>query len=266
MRNSLFARNKWFLLACAIAALAGLEVGGKGTGIVAWLLSPSVTRDEGPHPIDLVSPRPKGPVRLGKVEAELVDERLGKAFGREVPKHERTSGLWQYFTLRADARCVRNRIDLVECNKMAKIDGFLYAVLGLMHSGTEHIMWLQIKSSLFGPGKGRAINLAVFLGNDEKIKWAFDMRWADLGDFVARENIGGALRTLSARALRGGILVVEDPGYRAARTGRREMLVYASRARQPEPEFIVGTIIEGATADRHRFFSAVTGKPVDGME
>jgi len=55
--------NKWFLLALVIAAWAGIEAGGKGTGVLQWLFLPSATRDGGFHPVDVVAPRPKGPCK-----------------------------------------------------------------------------------------------------------------------------------------------------------------------------------------------------------
>lgn len=55
------ARNKGFLIALAIAAWLGLEVGGKGTGVVTWLLSPS-------------PPAEGRNVRLGNVECEVIKQ------------------------------------------------------------------------------------------------------------------------------------------------------------------------------------------------
>ncbi len=258
-------RNKGFLIACGIAAWAGLEVGGKGTGVLTWLFSPAPTRDQGFHPVDIVAARPKGPVRLTPAEAEAVKSRLANAFRGNVPRHERTSAMRYLYVLKDDAKCPRDLSDLVECNKVKRMELFFSTVLAAMHPASEHLLWLQTKAYERGPGRGEAIRVAVFLGADETVKLAFDLRQAkragEFGAFTVRAADTSGLRELITREPSDGILMVDDPGpLRTPRGGTARIDIYGGN--NPPQNGIVSLVVEGDLAARYKFFSAVLGKPI----
>jgi hypothetical protein len=256
-------RNKWFLLACAIAGWAGFEVGGKGTGVFNRLLSPGLTRDQGFHLLDVVGGRPKGPARLTAAEAESVDARLTNAFGGNVLAHRRTSAMREFYELKADAHCVRDRVDFKECNRIERMEVFFGAILRAMHPATEHVLWLEKKSDERGPGQGRMIRIAVFLGADEKVKVAFNLR--RVRDSAGFETVSsraidssGPLRDLPGKEVGDGVWVVDYPG--PALTPEAKMRIQVCAGTNPPENIILSWVTERAA--HHKFFSAVLGKPV----
>ena len=152
------SRNRWFLVACAVAALLGIEVGGKGTGIFQWLISPAPVRNGGFHPVDLFGARPKGPVRLTEVEAAAVDARLAKAFAGNVPKHVRISAPHlRIFRTGDDPGCGWSGGAPGECKQVWYTEPFLGAVLAAMHPATEHLLlWRRRACSPPGGGPSRS--------------------------------------------------------------------------------------------------------------
>jgi len=265
------SRNKGFLIACAIAAWLGVEAGGKGTGVVQWLFSPGPTRDGKWHPVDLVGARPKGPVRLTVQEAGAVDARLAKAFAGGLPKHLRISAAHlQVFRMGDDPGCGWSGTR-GECKQVWYTEPFLGAVLGAMHPGTEHLLLLEVKS-YDRRWRDERIRLAVFVGPDERVKLAFDLRRIkDLGNFrafTARVSDVAGLRDLPAREVGGGVLIVDDPGPlqrpRAGVAGGVGIHVYGGT--NPPENGILSLNDEGDFRVRHKFFSAVLGKPVQGID
>jgi hypothetical protein len=262
--TQLVRSNKGFLIALLMAAWLGLEAGGKGTGLFQWLFSPGLTRDQGFHPMDVIGGRLKGPVRLSKVEADAANARLAEAFGTNVAKHERTSRMRHLYELKADARCPVDRSDLVECNKLQRVEVFFAAVLGEMHPATEHLLWLERRSYPLRDARDLPIRVAVFVGSDGQTRLAFDLRRvksaAELQAFSARFlSQMGDLRELRAREVKDGVLIVDDPKEIGAEGGSASVRIYSGGNR---PEYILSLPIEGDLVVRHRFFSALLGKPV----
>ncbi len=260
-------RSKGFLIVCIIAAWAGVEVGGKGTGIIHWLFAPAPTREQGVHPLDIFGARPKGPVRLIEAEAKAVEVRLAKAFNGAVPAHRRTSAMSQYYRVKADARCARDKIDLAECNKVEHMEAFFAAVLGAMHPATEHLLWQEVKSYEQGPDRGQLVRVAIFLGSDGRGRLAFDlrrsMRSAKLATFTIRTfPHGDDLKWSDAGD---GILIVEDPGPLPVARGFATSIAIFGGTNPPDNR-IMALLVEGDVAARHRFLSAVLGAPVQGVE
>ena len=252
-----------------IAAWVGLEVGGKGTGAVTWLFSPGLTRDQGFHPMDIVGARPKGPVRLTMAEADATNARLAKAFGGNVPKHERTSAMQQLYELKPEARRPKNRSDLVECNKILRMEVFFAAVAWRDASRDRASLLVERKSDDRGPGRGEPFRMAVFLGSDEKRRFAFDLRGirraSDLTAFTVRVFDKSGLRDLRAKDVSDGVLIVDDPGALQLPQGR-SAAIYVYGGTQPPANGILSVQIEGDLLVRERFFAAVLGKPVGGVD
>lgn len=263
------SRNWGFLLACAIAAWAGLEASGKGTGVLKWLFYPPLTRDADFHPLDIVGARPKGPVRLTQSEAAAVEARLEKAYGARVPKHVRTSEMRVFYELAPDAYCTRERVDFAGCNKIERMNPFFAAVLAAMHPETEHLLWLPVQTDAGGPGRGEIVTMAMFLGTDETVKIALDLgrikRSAEFKTYTVRASDSSGLRDLAAREGEGGALIVDDPGpLKTRRYSGGKIMVYGGA--NPPANAILGVMNEGEFVARHRFFSAVLGRLVGGVD
>ena len=119
-------------------------------------------RGGGFHPLDLVGARPKGPARLTPDAAAAAEARLAKAFGANVPHHQRTLRMGHLYR--------------VKDGEVAYMDAFFGAVLAAMHPATEHLLWLEVTSLGFVAWSGERVQVAVFLGSNEKVKFAFDLR------------------------------------------------------------------------------------------
>jgi len=248
------SRNKGLLIACGIAAWVGIEAGGKGTGVLRWLFSPSVTREGGFHPVDLVGARPKGPVRLTAEAAAAVDARLAKAFAGNVPHHQRTSRMGHLYQMKD--------------GEVAYMDPFFGAVLAAMHPDTEHLLWLDV-TGIAGSARGAYIPVAVFLGPDEKVKFAFNLRGIKRDDnvtgFKAHASDTSGWRDLPAREAAGEVLIVDDPGPLKTPEGMSSYIQIRG-VKKTEDVIIAAVLNEGNILVRHKFFSAVLGKPVQGVD
>jgi len=264
------SRNKGFLIAVVIAALLGIEVGGKGTGIFQWLISPAPVRNGAFHPVDLFGARPKGPVRLTEAQAAAVDARLAKAFAGGVPKHVRISAPHlQIFRTGDDPGCGWSG-SRGECKQVPYTEPFWGAVLGAMHPATEHLLLLEARS--YDPRwRDERIRLAMFVGPDERVKLAFDLRRIKgLGNFRAFtvKALGMAdFPVLPAREVSGGILVVDDPGpLQSPKGGAGGAGIHIYGGAKPPENGVLSLNNEGDFLVRHKFFSGVLGKPVQGVD
>ena len=103
------------------------------------------------------------------------------------------------------------------------------------------------------------------------MKLAFDLRRIKgLGNFKAftvRVLDMAGLRGLAAREVSGGVLIVDDPGpLQTPRAGAGGVGIHLYGGTNPPENGIVSLNNEGDVLVRHKFFSAVLGKPVQGVD
>jgi hypothetical protein len=156
----------------------------------------------------------------------------------------------------------------VKDGEVTYTDPFFAAMLAEMHPATEHVLLLDV-TGIAGSARGAYIRVAVFLGPDEKVRFAFNLRGIrrddNLTGFKAHASDTSGWRDLPAREAAGETLIVDDPGPLKSPQGMSSY-IQVRGVKKTENIIIAAVLNEGRMLVRHKFFSAVLGKPVQGVD
>jgi hypothetical protein len=247
-----FLRGKWFMAACVLAVIVGIEIGGAGVIGRFWepqWFSRTVVRA-------IRSGDPLPPFRLTAAEVKERDARLRTAFGETVPKTRAIA-----FALAANHLLIRNN---GACEAAVRRNAAHEGACDLVTLSAAARVLLSESDpkveSLFVPGKWRLRHtpyIFFFLGKDGRAKIVV---WAHEGGLLKSVQAFGARRTTQLREVseRSVVMLGDDPGPDEAPDASLSFLAISLDGREED----LGRIeVDSNLAQRFRYYAALQGKP-----
>jgi len=200
----------------------------------ALLQGPQGRRAQSPE-----RPAPVAPAPLSQTERKAADRRLSGSFAGQIPTHNSIAA-------------------------KANQDALVSAIISELHPKSDRMFRFQ-RETRDRSQRDRPIAVAVFLARDESVKFAIDLRAFRFHRSFTIKSTSRWDQNLAAKRVGDGIYIVEDPGPVVPRgSGPSGIFVYGGNS--PPKNNLLYIPIKGDLLVRHRFFSAVIGKPVKGRD